>query len=102
MTYMNTSLDTDIVVRSFAHVAKEMAKATTTYENILGEAEKHRSALRLMQRDVFETTESELRRKRLTKAEFQQMREAAAQAIAKGLDAITRIAAQYAPHRLAA
>lgn len=103
MTYMNmhTRLDTDLVVRSFAHVARKMARSTQ-YQQILAEAEKHRSALRLMQRDVFETTEAELRRKSLTKAEFQQQRELAAQRIAQGHDAIGRIAAQYAPHRMAA
>jgi hypothetical protein len=103
MTYMNmhTRLDTDLIVRSFDHVARKMAHSAQ-YEHILAEAEKHRSALRMMQRDVFETTESELRRKLLTKSEFQQLREMAAQRIAQGHDAITRIAAQYAPQRMAA
>lgn len=93
--------DTDLVVRSFAYVAKKMGPSAQ-YEQILGEAEKHRSALRLIQRDVNEMAEQGLRKHALTKIESDRMRETAAQAIAQGLQAITRIAAQYAPHRQAA
>jgi len=96
-----SQLDTDLIVRSFAHVAKQLSVAAQQ-DHIFSEAEKHRSALRMMQRDVFETAEQELRRKMLTKAEFQQLRERAVQKATQGQDAITRIAAQYAPHRLAA
>lgn len=93
--------DTDLIVRSFAYVAKQLAPSVQ-YEQILGEAEKHRSALRLLQRDAHEMAEQALRKHALTKMESERMRDAASQAIAQGQQAISRIAAQYAPHRHAA
>lgn len=103
-----TKFDTDLTVRSFAYAAKQLARSpgapapSALYEQILGEAEKYRSALRMVQRDVFEMAEQCLRRQTLTKSEFDRVRDAAEQTIAKAQQAITRIAAQYAPQRLAA
>ena len=100
--------EADLTVRSFAYAAGQLARThaslapSAQYERILGEAEKHRSALRLVQRDVFEMAEQGLRKQTLTKAEFHQMCETAAQAIAQAQQAIARIAAQYAPQKLAA
>ena len=94
----------DLTVQSFAYVARQLARLSAAlapsaqYEQILGEAEKHRSALRLMQRDVFEMTEQGLRGQILSRTEF----EAAMRKIDQAQQAISRIAAQYAPHRLAA
>lgn len=93
--------ETDLIIRSFGYVAKQMAPSAQ-YEQILGEAEKHRSALRLLQRDVFEMTEAGWRKKTLTQAEFRRVRETAAKMIEQGQQAITRITAQYATHKLAA
>jgi hypothetical protein len=105
---IQANFEIDLTVRSFAYVAQQLAQtpstraASTQYEQILDEAERHRSALRLVQRDVFEMVEQQLREQTLTQVEFHQLREAAAQTIAQAQQAITRIAAQYAPHRLAA
>ena len=105
---LQPKFEADLTVRSFAYSARKLAVShaslapSAQYERILGEAEKHRSALRLVQRDAFEMADMGLRMQRLTKAEFHQMREAAAQAIAQAQLAITRIAAQYAPQKLAA
>ncbi|HEY0843819.1 MAG TPA: hypothetical protein VGE12_00525 [Noviherbaspirillum sp.] len=96
-----TRFEADLTVQSFAYVAKQLAP-TAQYEQILSEAERHRSALRLMQRDAFALAELELRKQTLTRAEFQQLRETAAQKIAQAEQAINRIAAQYAPHKIAA
>jgi hypothetical protein len=105
---LRTEIDINLTVRSFAYVAKQLARSSSAlglsarYEQILSEAEKHRSALRLVQRDVFEMAEQELRHQTLTSAECQKVRETAAQRIARAQQTITRIAAQYAPHKLAA
>lgn len=98
----------DLTVQSFAYIARQLARspaasdATAPYEQVLNEAEKYRSALRLLQRDVFEGTEQRFRQQKMTKTEFQRLRERAAQAIAQAQQAITRITEQYAPQRLAA
>jgi hypothetical protein len=98
----------DLTVRSFAYTAQQLARTRSSltpsaqYERILGEAAKHRSALRLVQRDVLEMTEQGLRKQTLTKAECHQLREIAAQAIGQAEQAISRIASQYSPHRMAA
>lgn len=100
--------EADLTVRSFAYAAKQLAHAhaslapSAQYERILSEAEKHRSALRLVQRDAFEMADQELRKHVLTKAEFQHKRETVAQVIAQAQQAIARIAAQYSPQKLAA
>lgn len=101
-------LETDLTIRSFAYVAKQLASSAVAsdscalYAQLLSEAEKYRSALRLMQRDAFEMAEQDLRKQTLTKAEFAQVRESASRTITQAQQAITRIAAQYAPHQLAA
>lgn len=100
--------EANLTVKSFAYAARKLADSQTSpapaalYERILGEAEKHRSALRLVQRDAFEMMDMELRKHTLTKTEFQEMREATIQALTQAQLAITRIAAQYAPQKLAA
>jgi hypothetical protein len=105
---IQTQFKTDLTVRSFAYVAKQLSLSSgdlspsAQYEQILGAAEQHRSALRLAQRDIFEMTQQALRKQTLTKAEFHHLRESAAQVIAQAQQAITRIAAQYAPRKLAA
>ncbi|RJG07496.1 hypothetical protein D3870_17180 [Noviherbaspirillum cavernae] len=105
---IQSKFDTDMTVRSFAYVAMQLARSpaapgpSALYEQILGEAEKHRSALRLVLRDVFEMAEQGLRRQTLTKTEFHRLRDTATQTIAQAQQAITRIATQYAPHKLAA
>jgi hypothetical protein len=105
---IQAELETDLTVQAFAYMARRLARSpvvpgpSALYEQILVEAEKHRSALRLMQRDVFEMTEQGLRRRMLTKAEFHNLRKTAVHMIAQAQQAITRIATQYAPHKLAA
>lgn len=103
---IQNKFETDLTVRCFAYVAKQLAQGPASpsalYEQILGEAEKHRSALRLMRRDMVEKVEAGLRNRSLTRAEFLQLCDAAAQKIDQAQQAITRIAAQYAPQRLAA
>jgi hypothetical protein len=105
---MQTKFDIELTVRSFAYVAKRLARSPAApapcalYEQILGEAEKHRAALRLVQRDLLEMAERGLREQKLTKAEFQQLRDSADRAVAHAQGSITRIAARYAPHKLAA
>lgn len=105
---IDARIDTDLIVQSFAYTARQLARTSAAlatsaqYEQILNEAEKYRSALRLMQRDVFEMAEQGLRRQILTKAEFDRLRETAAQKVAQAQQAITQVAAQYAPHKLAA
>lgn len=100
--------DADMTVRSFAYMARQLASAhpllaaSARYERILAEAEKHRSALRLVQRDAFEMAERGLRKQTLTKAEFRQVCDMAVQAVSQAQQAISRIAAQYAPQKLAA
>lgn len=100
--------DADMTVRSFAYAAKQLAIShaslapSVQYERIVSEAEKYRSALRLVQRDAFEMAEQGLRKQTLTKAEFHQVCETAALAVSRAQQAISRIAAQYAPQMLAA
>lgn len=101
--HIATNIDTDLIVQSFAYVAGQLAGSPSCqYEQILGEAEKHCSALRLVQRDVTEMTGQGLRRQAISKSECERLREVAAQAIAQAQQAITRIAAQYAPQKMAA
>jgi len=103
-----THIDTDLIVQAFAYQARQLATTQASlapyaqYEQILSEAEKHRSALRLAERDVFQATAHELRKEALTKMEAERMRESASQAVSQALLAISRIAAQYAPQKLAA
>lgn len=100
--------EADLTIRSFDYAAKQLAVSQSSltpsaqYERILCEAEKHRSALRMVQRDAFEMADQGLRKQTLTKAEFHQLREAVTQTISQAQQAITRIAAQYAPQKLAA
>ncbi len=98
---IQTPFEADLIVQSFAYVAKQLA-ASALHEQIPGEAEKHRSALRLVQRDAFEMAEQGLRQKTLTRTEFERLREAAVQTVAQAQQTITRITARYTPHRLAA
>ncbi|GAB3537912.1 hypothetical protein GCM10027343_02280 [Noviherbaspirillum agri] len=103
-----THIDTDLIVQAFAYQARQLAAAsasctrTVLYEQILSEAEKHRSALRLAQRDIVEATAQALRKQMLNAAEAECLRESASRGIARALQAIGRIAAHYAPHKLAA
>ena len=105
---IKTKFEADLTVRSFAYVAEHLAKSpaglapSTYYERILNEAERHRSALRLVQRNVYEMTEQCLRQQTLTKGECQRVRETAARTIARAQETISRIVAQYAPQMLAA
>ena len=98
----------DLTVQSFAYVAGKLAQSgdplvsTSLYEQILGEADKHRSALRLLQRDVFDFVSECLRSKTLTEARFRRVRDTAAKTTELAQDAITRIASQYAPRKMAA
>jgi hypothetical protein len=105
---IQTKFDTDLTVRAFAYVARQLARSSAAltpsaqYEQILAEAEKHRSALRLVQRDMFELAAQGLRNQTLTKSEFLRLRDTAAQTLEQAQAEITGIAAQYAPHKLAA
>lgn len=107
---MNAKLKhrTDLTVQCFSYVAGKAAQSsdprmlTSLYEEILAEAEKHRSALRLMQRDVADLTNEGLRTGALSYVRAQRIRDTAAKTIALAQDAITRIAFQYAPQRMAA
>src|SRR6478609_9142265 len=104
---LSTEIDINLTVRSFAYVAKQLARScaalgsSARYEQIINEAEKHRSALRMVQRDVFERVEQGLRHQTLTSADCHKVRETATQRIARAQQTITRIAEQYAPHKLA-
>lgn len=98
---------TDLTVRSFAYVARQLAKTSTLapsalYAQILGEAEKHRSAIRLVQRDAFEMAERGLRKQTLTKTEYHQLLQTVTQTATQAQQDIARIAEQYAPQKLAA
>ena len=102
---MQTKFHADLTVRSFAYVANQLARSSEPsvhYDQILREAERHCSALRLVERDAVEMAAQALREQKLTKAEFQRWRAAAAQTVATAQAAITRTAAKYAPHKLAA
>jgi hypothetical protein len=99
----NTKVEIDLTVRSFSYVAKQLAKSShMQYEQILREAEKHRSALLLIQRDLMDKAEQGLRRKTITRTEFDRVRAAATQAVSQARQTITCIAAQYVPQKLAA
>jgi hypothetical protein len=107
---MNAKLGhrTDLTVQSFSYVAGKLAQSsdsrmmTSLYEQILAEAEKHRSALRLMQRDVADLTNEGLRTRTLSDVRAQRIRDTATKTIELAQDAITRILSQYAPQRMAA
>lgn len=105
---IEANVDTDLIVQSFDYLARQLAGtpdavgAYAQYEEILSEAEKHRSALRLVQRDVLQTAEQRLRAQAMTKEEVQRLRETTARTIAQAQQAITNIAAQYVPHKMAA
>lgn len=94
----------DLTTQSFAYIAGKLAQSShhSIYEQILAEAEKHRSALRLMQRDAFDSANEGLRTKTLSYVRAQRIRDTAAKTIALAQDAITRIASQYAPQKMAA
>lgn len=95
--------DCELTVQSFAYTARQLAGTLPAgQEQILSEAERHCCALRLLYRDMLERAEVELRRHLLSTSEFQRSRETAAQAIAQAQQAIGRIAARHASHRLAA
>ena len=98
-----TKFQIDLAVQSFAYVARQLASSPSAQlEHILAEAEKHRQALRIIQRDVFEMTRQKLRDHDMSERAFLRIRKAATKAIEQAQDAISRIAAQYAPQRLAA
>ena len=107
---MNAKLKrrTDLTVQSFSYVAGKLAQSshprmvTSLHEQILGEAEKHCSALRLMRRDVFDSANEGLRTGTLGDARAQRMRDTATKTIEQAQEAITRIASQYAPQKMAA
>ncbi|TFW10141.1 hypothetical protein E4K72_02420 [Oxalobacteraceae bacterium OM1] len=102
-----TKFESVLTVRSFAYVAKQLARTpegapAARYEQILGEADKHRSALRLLRRDAFDTAAQGQRDGLLTRAEAERIRQSAIATVAQAEHLISRIAAQYAPQRLAA
>jgi len=107
---MDTKLKrrTDLTVQSFSYVAGKLAQSadqlllTALYEQILAEAEKHRSALRLIQRDVVDFVNEGFRNKTLSEARFRRIRDTASKTVELAQDAITRIASQYAPQKMAA
>jgi hypothetical protein len=107
---MNAKLKrrTDLTVQSFSYIAGKLTQSshpevwTALYEQILGEAEKHRSALRLMRRDVFDLANEGLRTGILSDVRAQRMRDTATKTVELAQDAITRIASQYAPQKMAA
>jgi hypothetical protein len=98
----------DLTVQSFAYVAGKLTQSpdplsqTDLYEQILGEAEKHRSALRLIERDVVDFANEGLRTRTLSVVRVQRMRDIASRTIKAAQDSISRIASQFAPQRLAA
>ena len=104
----DTEYEADLTVRSFAHMASRLAHAigscgpAAVYAQVLVEADKHRSALALVQRDVAEEAETRLRKHAASKAEVTQAVKAAAYTVAHARRAIDRIAASYAPQKLAA
>jgi hypothetical protein len=98
----------DLTVQSFAYTAGKLAQSpdplaqSPLYEQILGEAEKHRSALRIMERDAFELANEGLRARTLSDVRAHRMRDITSRTIKAAHDSITRIASQFAPQRLAA
>ena len=107
---MNAKLKrrTDLTVQSFSYTAGKLAQSshpqmlTSLYEQILGEAEKHRGALRLMRRDVFDLANEGLRTGTLSDVRAQRIRDTATKTVELAQDAISRIASQYAPQKMAA
>lgn len=107
---MNAKLKcrTDLTVQCFSYIAGKLAQSfdprmlTSLYEEILAEAEKHRSALRLMQRNIADLTNEGLRTRTLSDVRAQRIRDTATKTIGLAQDAITRIVSQYAPQRMAA
>lgn len=105
---MQTKVQIDLIVRSFAYVAQQRSLSPATlaaaaqYEQILTEAEKHRQALRLIQRDVFDMAYQKLRTQALTKLAYDRKRRGVSVAVERALGEISRISAQYSPHKLAA
>lgn len=105
---LQTKFETDLTVRSFAYVAKRLAHSlamlspSALYEQILGEAEKHSSALRLVQRDVLNMLEFERRKGQLSDTEILRLREYTEHTVSQAKQAIDLIASQYAPQKLAA
>jgi len=98
-----TKLDTDLTVQSFAYMANKLARSPgVQYEQILSVAENHRSALRLIQRDVIDLVQAELAKQNVAVSDYQRIRKTIARKIDQAQQAITRIAAQYAPYALAA
>ena len=98
-----TKFQINLTVRSFAYVAKQLAvMPSVQHEQILIEAAKHCQALRLVQRDVFEMADQKLRERALTETAFHRRRKATTLAVAQAQEKISRIAMQYAQHRLAA
>jgi len=100
---IQTKTQIELAVQSFAYVAGQIAKSPCAqYDQISSEAEKHRQALRVLLRDVFEMTREKLRSQAITQRGCQRMRKAATYSIGQAEAAITRIAAQYEPQKLAA
>ena len=98
-----TKFQIDLTVRSFAYVAKQLgASPSAQFAQILNEAERHRQALRLVQRDVLEFANQQWRERTLTEAAFLRIRKEATQVIEQAQGKISRIAAQYSPQKLAA
>lgn len=107
---MNENLDrrTALTVQCFSYVVGKLTQSsavlspTALHAQVLGEAEKHCSALRLMQRDLFQSTDDGLRSGTLSAGKARLMRNAAARTIKGAQDQITRIASQFTPQKLAA
>ncbi|RZA17562.1 MAG: hypothetical protein EOP02_21375 [Proteobacteria bacterium] len=99
---------TDLIVQSFAYVAGKLAQSpdmhslTALHQQILGEAEKHCSAIRMLQRDVFQSADAGLRSGELNELRFRRLRDRSTGTAAMAQDAIARIASQYAPQKIAA
>ncbi len=100
---IQTKFQIDLTVRSFAYVAKQLGTSPSAqFAQILNEAERHRQALRLVQRDVLEFANQQWRERTLTETAFQRLRKEAERVIEQAQGKISRIAAQYSPQKLAA
>ena len=107
---MNENLDrrTALTVQCFTYVAGKLAQTsallspTALHAQVLAEAERHYSALRLMQRDLLQSTDDGLRSGTLSAGKARLMRDAASKTIKGAQDQITRIASQFTPQKLAA
>lgn len=98
-----TKFQIDLTVRSFAYVAMQLATSPSAqFAQILNEAERHRQALRLVQRDVLELANQQWRERALTETAFQRLRKEATRIIEQAQEKISRIAEQYSPQKLAA